>query len=361
MINSLLFTLILPFIPTFLLGGYYNTVKISIQSQTNNTYCQNQSQERCVPSAIKSDNSEGTVESAQSGLINENDFSKKNLLPTDNPQTVTLPEKVNQEANLKLWAGSSVAIDVNSGTILHYDEGKKKTQVASLTKMMTAILVMEKIKDLNEEVSITREALKVPGTVIGCPRSGYCPSNRLYVGEKVKAIDLLKAMLMNSANDAATALGIHIAGSTEKFVQIMNDKAKSLGYNDTNFCTPSGLEIDGREDQCYSTAYDIARIAAYSLQYDKIWEIMRIPDAQIYSCDGKYMHQLNNTDLLLSTMSNCLGGKTGFTPMAGKSLLLGSSDPSGKHKIIAVILNDEKRWEDMKTLVDWVFTNYKWK
>jgi D-alanyl-D-alanine carboxypeptidase len=69
---------------------------------------------------------------------------------------------------------------------------------------------------------------------------------------------------------------------------------------------------------------------------------------------------LKNTDLLLTTLPNCLGGKTGFTPLAGKSLLTGATDTAEKHKIIAVLLNDENRWEDMKILTDWVWNNYQW-
>jgi len=291
----------------------------------------------------------------------EKKFEGQNLFPVDSVFTSgVVPVKKGNNRNLKIWAGSSVVIDVDSGTILHYDEGRKKTQIASLTKMMTAVLVIENIKNLEEEVTITKEPLLLPGTKVGCPTSGFCPSNRMYTGEKVKAIDLLKAMLMNSANDAATALGIHIAGSHDRFVQMMNDKAKSLGLKDTNFCTPSGLETDGKESECYSTAYDIARIAAYSLQYENIWNIMRIPEGRFYSCDGKYMHELKNTDMLIESMPNCLGGKTGFTPLAGKSLLTGATDPTGKHKIIAVILNDDTRWDDMKSLIGWVFTNYQW-
>jgi D-alanyl-D-alanine carboxypeptidase len=165
---------------------------------------------------------------------------------------------------------------------------------------------------------------------------------------------------MNSANDAATALGVHISGSAKEFVQAMNDKAISLGLKDTHFCTPSGLEIDGHEDECYSTAYDIARIAAYSLRYETIWDIMKIPEGRFYSTDGTYMHELKNTDMLLDTLPNCIGGKTGFTPLAGKSLLLGATDDSGKHRIIAVLLNDQDRWTDMRILTDWVFENYRW-
>jgi len=262
---------------------------------------------------------------------------------------------------MAVWAGASVAIDADTGVILHYDNGRKRTQIASLTKLMTAILTVEHIKNLDDAVTITGEALNVPGTVVGCPTSVICNANRMYKGEKVHAGDLLKVMLLNSANDAATALGIHIAGSPDKFADMMNEKAREMGLVDTHFCTPSGLEIDGRENECYSSAYDIARIGAESLKYDLIWQIMKIPDGVFYSTDGKYMHQMKNTDALLGNMSNCLGGKTGFTPMAGKSLLLASTDPTGKHKVISVLLNDERRWDDMRSLVDWIYANYEWK
>jgi D-alanyl-D-alanine carboxypeptidase len=288
-------------------------------------------------------------------------FEVQNLFPVDKAfASGFVPIRKNDSKDLNLWAGSSVAIDVDSGTVLHYDDGRRKSQIASLTKMMTGILVIEHISDLNDEVNITKEALNLPGTVVGCPTSVFCNASRMHIGEKVKAIDLMRAMLMNSANDAATALGIHVAGTSEKFVEMMNKKAQTLGLKDTHFCTPSGLEIDGEEDQCYSTAYDIARIAAYSMRYDVIWNIMRIPEGTFYSTDGKCEHALKNTDVLLDTLPNCIGGKTGFTPMAGKSLMLGITDESKKHKVVAVVLNDENRWEDMRTLTNWVFENYKW-
>ena len=264
-------------------------------------------------------------------------------------------------SDLKIWAGASVSIDVSSGTILHYENGRKQSQIASLTKIMTAILAVENIKDFDEEVVITNEALQVYGTVVGCPTSVFCNGNRLFAGEKVRAVDLFKAMLLNSANDAATALAIHIGGPEEKFVAMMNKRATDLGLIDTHFCTPSGLETDGIESECYSSAYDIARIGAESMKYELIWETMKIPEGQFYSIDGKRVHLLKNTDLLLGNSPSCLGGKTGFTPLAGKSLLLGSTDATGEHKIISVLLNDEKRWDNMRTLIDWVSTSYEWK
>jgi len=303
-----------------------------------------------------------SIEASSSTNSNGNSDSYYNMFPVENAlATGPMPIRQASAKDINLWAGASVSIDVDSGTILHYDNGRKRTQIASLTKLMTAVLAIENIKDLSEDVVITKEDLNVAGTVVGCPTSVFCNGNRMYVGEKVKAMDLMRVMLMNSANDSATALGVHMAGSADKFVDMMNERAKSLGLRDTHFCTPSGLEIDGEEDQCYSSAYDIARIAAYSLKYDTIWNIMRVPEGQFYSSDGKYVHVLKNTDQLLNTLPGCIGGKTGFTPLAGKSLLLGAVDPSGKHKIISVVLSDEKRWDDMKLLVDWVFNNYSWK
>ena len=356
MLNLILAIIIFPFVPLFVLSGTFTDVKPAFnQSAASRTFVQGEE--------VLGSDKEKTFSQADPNAKNEESFQRCNLFPLTGADSGFMPVRKNKEGNdLKLWAGSSVAIDVDSGTILHYDNGRKRTQIASLTKMMTAILAIENIRDLeNEEVTITPEALNVAGTVVGCPTSVFCNGNRMYKGEKVKAIDLLKAMLLNSANDAATALAIYMAKTPDKFADLMNEKAKSLGLQDTHFCTPSGLEIDGQEDQCYSSAYDIARIAVASLKYDKIWNIMKITDGKFYSTDGKYIHELKNTDLLLDSIPNCLGGKTGFTPLAGKSLMLGSVDPTGKHRVIDVILNDENRWEDMKTLVAWVYNNYEWK
>jgi len=269
-----------------------------------------------------------------------------------------VPQRKDDFVNTKVFASSSVVIDVDSGTILHYDNGRTKIPIASLTKMMTAVIVMEKVKNLDDPVTIDEEAVLTEGTKVGCPRSGYCVNERLHEGEKVTVKDLLMAMLLNSANDAAVALGNHIAGTQKGFAELMNEKAKDLNLGDSKFCNPSGLD----EDDCYSSAYDLARITAYSMRYDLIWKIMKIPEVEINSCDGKYSHILKNTDLLLGQTPNCLGGKTGFTYNAGKSLMMAAADPqTGRHKIIAVILNDNNRWEDMSALINWTFENYEWK
>ncbi len=340
MLNVILTILLAPFLPIFFYGNFAHSDEVlSMYSEKN----------------------VGMVMGEKE--MKEESFARQSTFPVEEKNmSAPIPMRKEDASDLKIWASSSVVIDVRSGTILHYDNGRKQTQVASLTKIMTAILTMEHLNNLNEEVVITREGLILPGTVVGCPRSGYCLSNRMYVGEKVRVVDLLKAALMNSANDAATMLGIHIAGTEEKFVEMMNNKANDLGLRDTNFCTPSGLETDGKESECYSSAYDLARIAAYSLKYEKIWEIMRIPEDRFFSTDGKYMHELKSTTFSsLEGISGCLGGKTGFTPLAGKSLMVGAESPDGKNKIVVVILNDETRWQDTKTLINWAFNNYIWK
>ena len=275
-------------------------------------------------------------------------------------ESIFFPQKKKDYADVSVLAGASVVIDVDSGTMLHFDKGRDHMPIASLTKVMTAAVVMEKVPDLNEIVTIDKEALSVDGAKVGCPTSvlSKCTAERLHVGEKITVEDLLTAMLIDSANDAAVALGKHVAGSQKAFAEMMNQKAEELNLGDSHFCNPSGLDMEG----CYSSASDLARIAAYSMKYDKLWKIMNTQADSVASCDGKYEHLLKNTDMLLGQIPNCLGGKTGFTYNAGKSLMLAAADPENeKHRIIAVILNDNNRWKDMQELIDWTFNNYEWK
>ena len=262
-------------------------------------------------------------------------------------------------------AHASVVIDADTGTVLQYKNDRQQRQIASLTKIMTAVLAVEKIKNLDEEVTIDEEAVYTAGTKIGCPCSGRCNSQRLQIGEKISARNLLKAALLNSANDAAIALGKHISGSQDDFAELMNKKAKSLGLTDTHFCTPSGLEPDGKEAECYSSAHDIAKIAAYSLRYDEIWKVFKLLSSEepitIKSADGKIEHTVLNTLSNLNQIQNTVGGKTGFTPLAGYSLLSVIKDPSEKHKIVAVVLDDVTRWQDIKDMAEWTFNSYTWK
>lgn len=257
-------------------------------------------------------------------------------------------------------AHASVIMDAESGKVLYARNADDKRQIASLTKLFTALIVVERIPDLSVPVTIDEEAIYTAGTRIGCPRSGYCPGVRFTVGEQLTVHDLLKAALMNSANDAAIALGKHIGGTQEGFARIMNERAHELGLKDSLFCTPSGLEIDGEENRCYSSARDIATIASVALQHDVLWEIMKIEETNITSIDGKLTHEVFNTDQLIGSMPNLVGTKTGFTPLAGYSLLAVATDSSGEHPVIAVVLNDPYRWQSIQSMFHWSFESFDW-
>lgn len=279
---------------------------------------------------------------------------------SDNPEY----QAVRDEKVLDLvipTAHAFVVVDADTGKVLAGSHETDRRQIASLTKMMTAILVMEKIPNLDDPIEIGEEEVYIEGTKIGCPRSGYCISPRLKIGEKITAKNLLQAMLINSANDAAAALGKHISGSQEKFADLMNQKTEQMGLTDTHFCTPSGLEPDGRESECYSSAADIARIAAYSMRYDLIWNMFDYPNnCEIKSCDGQISHTLLNTDVAMSDIPGAMGAKTGFTPAAGYSLLLGASDATHLHRVVVVVLDDPYRWQDIRAAITWTFQAYSW-
>lgn len=258
-------------------------------------------------------------------------------------------------------AHASIIVDVDSGEVLYENDADERRQIASLTKLFTATLVVERIKNLDEWVTIDEEAVYAPGTRVGCPRSGFCNGERLKIGEQVSVRDLLKAALMNSANDAAIALGKHIGGTQEGFAKIMNARARELGLQNTHFCTPSGLEPDGRESECYSSARDVALLTAHALEYDILWDTMRLEKTFITSSDGQYSHEIFNTDELLGQLPNLIGTKTGFTPLAGYSLLAVATDPGRNHRVVAVLLDDPYRWENIRSMFDWSFQAIDWK
>ncbi len=260
-------------------------------------------------------------------------------------------------------AHSAIILDAATGVPLYEKGADDRRAIASITKLMTTMIAVESAKDLDEPVTIPEEAVYAEGTRVGCPRSGYCISERLHVGEQVSVRNLLKAALMNSANDAAISLAIHVSGSQQKFADKMNARAAELGLENTHFCTPSGLELDDpiAEENCYSSARDVAKIAAYALRYDVLWKTMCTEKTFISSVDGKFEHEVFNTDELLGAYPNLVGTKTGFTPRAGYSLMAVAKDPAaGKHTLIAVVLDDSARWQSIQEMFSWSFSAYEW-
>ncbi len=267
---------------------------------------------------------------------NKNPYLENSIQP--------LPYKINNTSNFNTKVKAAVAFDVETDSVLYSKNSTEKMPIASLTKIMTALVVLDNV-DLNGAVTISRNAFDTDGR-----------KDSLAVNEKIKAEDLLKIMLIRSNNTAAVSLAEHTGGNVDGFVKLMNKKAELLGLKNTNFSNPTGFD----SEENYSTAYDIAQLFDYALDKPLIWEILRTQRLNLSSIDGKIKHKIKNTNLLLGRLKNITGGKTGLTDEAGQCLALVVGDPIDNHQIISVVLNAEDRFLETERLVRWVFGSYEW-
>jgi D-alanyl-D-alanine carboxypeptidase len=260
-----------------------------------------------------------------------------------------------QAEDLKVGAEAAISIffDPSQGRkkILFEKEANKKLPIASLTKLMTANIVLENY-DLSQEIEISKAAV-----------SQESEFGNLKIGEKFLVKDLMYPLLMESSNDAAYALA-ELYG-VESFIELMNSKAQDLGLFDTSFVNPTGLDPDSlNELGNYSTVQDLARLSEnLLLEKPLIWEILAMPQFDLYSPDGVFHHKLLNTNELLRQdgwAGKIIGGKTGWTPKAKGCLVLVIKAPNSSSYLINVILESEDRFGEMKKLVDWVNIAYKW-
>ncbi len=261
-------------------------------------------------------------------------------------------------------AHAAIVFDADSGTILWEKNATAHRSIASITKLVTAMIVIDRMRDIDEVVTIPGDVIAIEGTTVGCPTSVICNSPRFFPGEKVRLRDLLRSALIFSANDAATILGLHVAGSEEAFADLMNARMKEIGAGNTHFCRPSGLELDGNEEACYSSAYDVARVMAHLHQhkkYDVLWEMMRTKEMTFTDVDNTVVHELKNTNRLIGEMEHLVGAKTGFTPRAGYCLALAAEDKTQTHTVISVVLGDYQRFIDIEDMTTWAFDNYEWR
>ncbi len=336
-------------IAVFLFFAFILFVSIFLQNTNEKQITKNELETSRVQDEIKKDKLQAILS------------KKQNVLPIVKYQ----PVKKDDFYNLVMEnVHSGIILDAESGNILWEKKSTEKRSIASMTKLVTAMVVIDRVRDLNEIVSVPESVSNIEGTKVGCPTSVICNGERLQTGEKVRIIDLLKAMLMFSANDAATVLAIHISGSEEEFAKLMNARMKEIGAGNTNFCRPSGLEFDEDVESCYSSAYDIARVSAHLLRYDKydiLWDIMKTKEDTFTSVDGSIKHELKNTNRLIDEMPNLVGAKTGFTPRAGYCLNLTAFSEDKKHKVISVVLDDYHRFDDVQEMSAWAFDNYVWK
>ncbi|PIW92574.1 MAG: hypothetical protein COZ88_01480 [Candidatus Nealsonbacteria bacterium CG_4_8_14_3_um_filter_34_13] len=242
--------------------------------------------------------------------------------------------------------------------ILFEKEGQRKLPIASLTKLMTATVVLENYS-LEEFIKISQ------GTV-----STFSETGNLKPGEKLSVENLLYIMLIESSNDAAKALSEKIG--TENFVYLMNKKAQELGLKNTSFINPIGLDSEVFNwGQDYfsqinsSSAEDLAKLISYiSQEHSLIPEILSLPEFELYTPEGKFHHKLFNTNILLKD-SQVLWGKTGYTEKSGDCIILVLRSPeslilSEDYLIVNIILGANNRFLQMEKLINWLNSAFVW-
>ncbi|HHX22865.1 MAG: D-alanyl-D-alanine carboxypeptidase family protein [Tepidanaerobacteraceae bacterium] len=248
--------------------------------------------------------------------------------------------EIKAEVNdLPVNAKAYVLIDPISGRILLEKNSEEKRAMASTTKIMTAILALEK-GDLSSIVEISSKASSVGGSSFNLQAKEYLQLNSLLYG-----------LLLPSGNDAAIAIAEHIAGTENDFVQIMNKKAVELGALDTHFNNPHGLD----DPDHYTTAKDLALITRYALGCSKFREIVQTKNIQIN--DGKLPRHIYSTNRLLWEYKGCNGVKTGYTGQAGRCLV--ASAVNNNFQLISVVLGSNNHFNDSRTILDYGFDNYK--
>lgn len=282
---------------------------------------------------------------------------------TDNPRLLTAqivpqdsleklkPIRDRRIDNLEIDAKSTTSVLINNNgneEILFEKNNNEKLPIASLTKLMTANIVLENY-DLSQVREISENAVEENEDF-----------GNLKVGEVFSVGELLYPLLMESSNDAAISLA-EIVGD-EAFVDLMNLEAGKLAMENTHFVNPTGLGPKNSEDSInYSTATDLIKLTKYLLETKPlIWQILSLAEFDLYSADGVFHHKVKSTNELLGETPSILGGKTGQTPEAKGCLILVLKTPRGKGYLINVILGSEDRFGEMRKLVNWVKEAYKW-
>ena len=277
-------------------------------------------------------------------------FTTSSLANIDDDEEINLDEieeeviETSSQIETEPTLNSRIALvyDRTSGNVIYEKNGYKTVPMASTTKIMTAIVVLENA-NLQDTVTVEKKAAGTGGSRLG-----------LKVGDKITVNDLLYGLLLRSGNDAAVALAIHVGGSIEGFATLMNQKANELNLNNTNFETPHGLDSKNH----YTTAYELAKMADYALKKEKFKKIVGTQNCNI-TISG-VQRNISNTNELLGYLNGVYGVKTGFTNGAGRCLVTASKRDN--LDIITVVLGaDTKkiRTSDSIKLIEYIYNNFE--
>lgn len=266
---------------------------------------------------------------------------KPNPVPVAKSQTQDWLVKQVVASQSAITAQSVLAIDLNSGSRLVDYQAEKLMSPASTTKLMTALVARRMYHP--DRILTVRPDLKIEGHVIG-----------FGVGEKQTVSSLIKAILINSGNDAAEILAQNHPQGSGAFIDEMNLLAGELGMNQTAFANASGLDSN---DQ-FTTAYDLSILAREVLKDPFLTKLVRTEKTQITDISGKIKHELYNTNILLGKRPDVFGIKTGTTEKAGQVLI--SLVRKEDREILIILMNSESRYSETEWIIDQVFASYDW-
>lgn len=288
------------------------------------------SQEHTGAGAItESDSAEGDLEMIDEELTDGSALSVWNSADLSKP----LPEP-------SVSAKTAVVMDANSGRVLYEKNKDEKIYPASTTKIMTALLAIEQ-GDMDKKVKITSKAVGVEGSSI-----------YLAAGEEIPLRDLVYGLMLRSGNDAAVAIAGEISGGTEKFVDLMNQRAAELGAKNTHFMNPNGLH----SDEHFTTAYDMALIARQAMQSPVFKEVAKAKSYQANREEGKF-NVFYNKNKVVYQYEGGTGIKIGYTKTAGRTLVA-SSERNGM-ELICAVMGAPDWFNDSYALMDYVYSNYE--
>lgn len=242
---------------------------------------------------------------------------------------------------LDISAQSGILICADSGSVIWSKNETEPLPMASTTKIMTSLLALEHMEACgNKEIEITEEMVRVEGTSMG-----------LKAGNIVNLEALVQGMLLCSGNDAANAAAIAVGGDVNNFIDLMNEKAKMIGMENTKFSTPSGLDKDNH----HSTAKDMAILGAYAMENENFLKIASQKSMPVKFLSPNKTVRLKNHNKLLRLYDGCIGVKTGFTKLAGRCLV--SCAEKNGVRLICVTLNAPNDWDDHMSLYNFGFEN----
>ena len=238
---------------------------------------------------------------------------------------------------MELSAKSAVLLEESTGHILYEKDSKTRRPMASTTKIMTALCAIE-LGGLDREITVTDKTVGVEGSSI-----------YLKAGDKITLEELVWAVMLESANDAAETLATELGGSVEGFAEVMNKKAAELGLENTHFTNPHGLS----EENHYTTAEDLAKLAAYAMKNEQFREIA---STDYHKIDyGESVRNLRNHNKMLRMYDGAVGVKTGFTKLSGRCLV-SAAEREGL-TLVAVTLDAPDDWNDHSKMLDYGFSS----